>query len=318
MVHGNAILAGLSSAEATERLRQHGTNLIAASHRRSLALEFLSRFRNPLVLLLLAASAISFMTGDATSFYVISAIIFLSVTLDFAQEYRAERALEKLRESVSCTATLLRDGIAVELPLREVVPGDVAFLRAGDVIPADGVLLEARDLFVNQALLTGEPFPVEKHLHAPPDAKVADLDAAPQAVFMNTSVVSGTARMLVNRTGAGTRLAGIARQLTAYAGPNPLEEGSRHFGMLILRMTLLLVLFVLLVNAFLHRAWLESFMFSVALAVGLTPELMPMIVTVSLARGALRMARKNVIILISSAAASRCCWMRLMGRRAAC
>jgi P-type Mg2+ transporter len=298
MADNNASMDGLSSVEAAERLRHHGANLIAASHRRSLVMEFLSRFRNPLVLLLLAASVISFVTGDATSFYVIVAIIFLSVTLDFAKEYRAERAIEKLRESVSCTATLLRDGVAVELPLRDVVPGDVALLRAGDVIPADGVLLEARDLFVNQALLTGGPFPVEKQAQGTPEPEptLADLDAAPQALFMNTSVVSGTARMRVLRTGSGTRLAGIARQLTAYAGPNPLEEGSRHFGMLILRMTLLLVLFVLLVNAYLQRAWLESFMFSVALAVGLTPELLPMIVTVSLARGALRMARIGVII----------------------
>ncbi len=296
MADGNASAVGLSSAEAAERLHHHGPNLIAASRRRSLALEFLSCFRNPLVLLLLAASAVSLFTGDATSFYVISAIIILSVALDFAQEYRAERAIEKLRESVSCTATLLRDGVAVELPLRDVVPGDVALLRAGDVIPADGELLEARDLFVNQALLTGEPFPVEKHAQGTAQPAVADLDAAPHALFMNTSVVSGTARMRVSRTGSGTRLAGIARQLTQYAGPNPLEEGSRHFGILILRMTLLLVLFVLLVNAFLHRAWLESFMFSVALAVGLTPELLPMIVTVSLARGALRMARIGVII----------------------
>lgn len=239
MDDAHARVEGLSSAAAAEQLRRHGPNLITASRRRSLAIEFLSRFRNPLVLLLLVASAISFLTGDATSSYVISTIVFLSVTLDFAQEYRAERAIEKLRESVSCTATLLRDGVAVELPLRDVVPGDVALLRAGDIIPADGVLLQARDLFVNQALLTGEPFPVEKHSDGTQSkpAEGAAEDTVPHTVFMNTTVVSGTGRMLVQRTGSGTRLAGIARQLTVYAGPNPLEEGSRHFGLLILRMT---------------------------------------------------------------------------------
>ncbi len=297
----NSGAGGLATADARQRLQRHGPNQPAPHRRRLLAAEFLSRFRNPLVVLLLAASVMSFITGDAASSYVIGVIIVLSVSLDFAQEYRAERAIDKLRESVSCTATLLRDGVAVERPLRDVVPGDVALLRAGDIVPADGVLLEARDLFVNQALLTGEPFPVEKHASVAQSVPVvatplAEDDAVPHAVFMNTSVVSGTARMLVCQTGSDTRLAGIAQQLTGHAGPNPLEEGSRRFGLLILRMTLLLVLFVLLVNAALHRAWLESFMFSVALAVGLTPELLPMIVTVSLARGALRMAHKGVII----------------------
>lgn len=284
----------LSSLEAAGLLRQHGPNAIAVSHRQVLVLEFLARFRNPLVLLLLAVSVIALVTGDAVSFYVISAIMILSVSLDFAQKYRAERTIEKLRESVSCTATVLRDGKAVELPLRDVVPGDVALLRAGDMVPTDGVLMEARDLFVNQAQLTGEPFPVEKQGRGAARAADVDpdaaLDARPGAVFMNTSVVSGTALMRVTHTGRSTRLAGIAHQLTVYAGPNPLEESSRHFCMLIMRMTLLLLLIVLLVNAFLHRAWLESFMFSVALAVGLTPELLPLIVTVSPARGAMRMA----------------------------
>jgi P-type Mg2+ transporter len=162
MEHLNSSPEGLSSAEAAARLIHFGPNLIHAERKRALLLQFLAKFRNPLVILLLTASALSAFTGDAVSFFIISAIVLASVTLDFVQEYRAGQAAESLRQSVAVRGQVLREGKPLEIPLAEMVPGDVALLAAGNVVPCDGRVLEARDFFVNQALLTGEPFPVEK------------------------------------------------------------------------------------------------------------------------------------------------------------
>ena len=153
---------GLNSAEAAARLTQFGPNLIHGERKRALVLQFLTKFRNPLVIILLIASALSAFTGDAASFFIIATIVIISVTLDFVQEYRAGRAAERLRQSVAVRGQVLRDGKPVEIPLAELVPGDVALLTAGDLVPCDGRVLEAKDFFVNQALLTGEPYPVEK------------------------------------------------------------------------------------------------------------------------------------------------------------
>ena len=153
---------GLSSAEAAARLAQYGPNLIHGERKRALVLQFLTKFRNPLVIILLTASALSAFTGDVASFFIISTIILISTTLDFVQEYRAGQAAARLRESVAVRGKVLRDGKPVEIPLAELVPGDVALLTAGDLIPCDGRVLEAKDFFVNQALLTGEPYPVER------------------------------------------------------------------------------------------------------------------------------------------------------------
>ena len=286
---------GLKSEEAATRLARYGPNVFTTHRQRALFLEFLARFRNPLVILLLAASGISALTGEVTSFFIISLIVLMSVTLDFIQEHRAGQAAERLKQSVAVRVAALRDGKTQEVPVGEVVPGDVVLLSAGDLVPADGRVLEAKDFFVNQALLTGEPYPVEKHPGdtAEPEATVGN---AANAVFMGTSVISGTARVLVCRTGPHTALGEIAETLSNRAPQTAFERGTHDFGLLILRLTLLLVLFVLLVNAYFHRPWLESFLFAVALAVGLTPELLPMVVSVTLARGALRMAEKKVIV----------------------
>ncbi len=281
---------GLTSAEARARLARYGPNVVAPHRPRRLALEFLARFRNPLVLLLLAASAVAALTGEVTSFGIIAVIVVLSVTLDFLQEHRAGRAAERLKASVAVRATVLRDGVACEIPVAELVPGDVVRLAAGDLVPADGRVLEARDFFVNQALLTGEPYPVEKHARASPD------DDGASAVSMGTSVVSGTAVVEIERTGARTALGDIAATVSARAPVTAFEQGTQAFGLFVMRLTILLVLAVILVNAALRRPWLESFLFALALAVGLTPELLPMIVSVCLARGALRMAGKKVIV----------------------
>src|SRR5512136_1769124 len=278
---------GLSSAEAALRLTRFGPNLIHGERKRALILQFLAKFKNPLVIILLTASALSAFTGDATSFLII-------VTLDFVQEYRAGQAADRLRQSVAVRGQVLRDGKLLEIPLAEMVPGDVALLAAGDLVPCDGRVLEAKDFFVNQALLTGEAFPVEKSPVELPEE--TDVLAAGNTVLLGTSVISGTARVLMCRTGQNTELGEIADTLLAKVPPTDFELGTHRFGLLIMRMTILLVLFVLLVNAFFHRPWLESFLFAVALAVGLTPELLPMVVSVTLSRGALRMAADKVIV----------------------
>ena len=285
---------GLSSAEAALRLAQFGPNLIHAERKRALILQFLAKFRNPLVIILLTASALSAFTGDAASFFIISTIVLISVSLDFVQEYRAGQAAERLRQSVAVRGQVLREGKPLEIPLAEMVPGDVALLTAGDLVPCDGRVLEAKDFFVNQALLTGEPFPVEKAPGELPEE--SDILTAGNTVLLGTSVISGTAKVLMCRTGQNTELGEIADTLVAKAPPTAFEQGTQRFGFLIMRMTVLLVLFVLLINAFFHRPWLESFLFAVALAVGLTPELLPMVVSVTLSRGALRMAANKVIV----------------------
>jgi Mg2+-importing ATPase len=291
----NVAPSGLSSSEAADRLKQFGPNVMRPPKKRGLALQFLSRFKNPLVIILLIASAVSAFTGDVTSFLIIGSIVIMSVTLDFIQEHRAGKAAEELRQSVAIRVQALRDGKSIEIPAATLAPGDVVLLSAGDLIPGDGRVLAAKDFFVKQALLTGEPYPIEKFQRDLPDAG-QDMADAVNSVFMGTSVVSGSATVLICRTGPNTALGEISDSLTTKAPPTSFEQGTQRFGLLIMRFTILLVLFVLLANAFFHRPWLESFLFAVALAVGLTPELLPMIVSVTLARGAMRMAKKKVIV----------------------
>ncbi|BCK87351.1 magnesium-transporting ATPase, P-type 1 [Sideroxyarcus emersonii] len=287
--------AGLSGTEARARLARFGPNLFRERAEKPLLLQFLTRFKNPLVIILLVASAVSAFTGELTNFIIISCIVLMSVTLDFVQEYRANAAAEKLKLSVSLRASVLRDGTPQDVAVSRVVPGDVVLLEAGDLIPADGRVIEAHDFFVKQALLTGESYPVEKKPGALPDT-ATELQEATNAVFMGTSVISGSARMLVVKTGTTTAIGEIADSISRPSLPTSFEIGTRRFGMLIMRLTFLMVMFVLLVNTFFHKPWLESFLFAVALAVGLTPELLPMVVSVTLSRGAMRMARQHMIV----------------------
>jgi P-type Mg2+ transporter len=289
------LATGLSGAEAKARLAKYGPNLFRERKKKSPLLQYLTRFKNPLVIILLVASAVSAFTGEVTNFIIISCIVILSVTLDFVQEYRANAAAEKLRQSVSVRAIVMRDDKPLEVAATRVVPGDVVLLSAGDLIPADGRVLEAQDFFVKQALLTGESYPVEKRPGPLPDT-ATDLQEATNAVFMGTSVISGSARILVVKTGAVTAIGEIADSISRPSAPTSFEIGARRFGMLIMRVTVLMVMFVLLVNTLFHKPWLESFLFAVALAVGLTPELLPMVVSVTLSRGALRMAKKHMIV----------------------
>ena len=286
---------GLSSAEIAARRLRYGPNILEERLRLSLPRKFLSRFRNPLVLILLVAAAISALTGDLASFIIIATIVLMSAVLDTVQEYRAEEAADHLKVSVALKEQVMRDGQEVTVLGRDLVPGDVVLLAAGDLVPADGRLLEARDFFVDEALLTGESYPAEKHAR---DAGVdsPEVAEATNAAFMGSSVMSGSARLMVCRTGLATQLGQISSSLRRAPPPSALDLGTHRFGMLIVRFTEILVLFVLLINLLFHRPWLESFLFAVALAVGLTPELLPMIVSVTLARGAIRMAKAQVIV----------------------
>ncbi|MGN6514670.1 MAG: magnesium-translocating P-type ATPase, partial [Rhizomicrobium sp.] len=285
---------GLASAVADARLAAAGPNRIADAPQRRLIWEFARRFRNPLVLVLLFAAALAAGTGDPASFVIITGIVMSSVLLDFVQEQRAQIAVEKLRERVALMTSVCRDDRGVSIRATQLVPGDVIALTAGDLVPADCRLLVAKDLFVNQSLLTGESYPAEKDVNAP--ESIESVAVPKSAVFMGSSVVTGTASALVVHTGSRTMLGGIAGSLRREPPPTAFALGLRDFSMLIVRLTVLLVLFVLLINLLFHRPPLESFLFALALAVGLTPELLPMIVSVTLAHGALRMAEKQVIV----------------------
>ena len=286
---------GQTSQEAASRLLRYGANDATAPKRAAAWLRFAQRFANPLILVLLLASALSAATGDVASFVIVVAIVVMSILLDFVQESRAQNAIDALRAQVALRADVLRDGTATNLPVAQLVPGDVVTLAAGDLIPADGALLACRDLFINQALLTGESYPVEKCLaeRGNPTAAITD---AQNVLLAGTSVVSGRASMLVCRTAKETALGKIADTLIAKPPPNSFEIGLRKFSMLILRIVLVLVLLVMAESMAFHRPWLNSLLFALALAVGLTPALLPMIMTISLARGAVRMADAKVIV----------------------
>lgn len=284
---------GLSAQEASARLAQHGPNEISQTKRRHLLADFFRRLANPLVAILLVASAIAGATGDRVSFAIIVSIVMLSTILDLVQERRAEATAEALKRSIALTARTLRDGEPQELPVGQLVPGDIVLLAAGDLVPADGIVLAANAAQVNQAMLTGEPYPVEKRPDVAPSASLSD---ACNALLHGSSVIGGTATMLVVETGAGTRFGAIAKSLSDDQPPTAFERGLHKLGILIVRLTVFLVLFVLLAHLALGRPPLQAFLFAMALAVGLTPELLPMIVTVALARGAQRMARAKVVV----------------------
>jgi Mg2+-importing ATPase len=222
-------------------------------------------------------------------------MVFISVVLDFFQEYKAGKAAEKLKQSVALRVTTLRNNKKEEILTSKLVPGDIVFLEAGDLVPADGYIIQAEDFFVNQSILTGETFPVQKDPKAL-DTKNTTLESAKNAVFMGTSVVSGYAKVLVCKTANKTILGNISDILKTEPPPSSFHTSTKNFGYFIMRLTILLVFFVLIVNLFLHRSWLESLLFALALAVGMTPEFMTVSISIALAQSALRMAKKKVIV----------------------
>jgi len=257
--------------------------------------QLLALFLNPLVIILLIAAVASAFLGEAIDAYIIVTIVLLGVAINFTQTYRSQRAIERLRDQATPTATVLRDGGWREVLRREVVPGEVIRLSAGDMVPADARLLHSRDLYVQQAALTGESMPVEKEV-SPGRQDAAASPESPGMVFLGTSVVSGTATALVWATGARTAFGGIAERLAMRPPETEFQRGIRQFALLIMRAVFFLVLFILIVSIALHHDAFQSMLFAVALAVGLTPEFLPMITSITLARSALKMASRKVIV----------------------
>lgn len=286
--------AGLSTVEVQRRLLQYGTNEVANERSTPWLVVLLRNFKDPLSLLLLVLGVVSYATGDAKATVLITIMVVLSITLRFVQEIRADKAAEKLKAMVRTTATVTRGGATKEIPLKLVVPGDVVHLSAGDMVPADVRLIESRDLFINQATLTGESLPVEKH--APPQSDLRTPLDAQNLCFMGTDVESGTASALVLSTGRETYFGSLAANVASPRELTSFDIGVNRFTWLIIRFIFVMVPLVFVVNWVSKGDWLEAFLFAMAVAVGLTPELLPVIVTVNLSKGALDMSRRKVIV----------------------
>ena len=288
-------LSGLSHVEADSRVKQYGLNEVAREKRQSAVARLLSNVKNPLVILLTALGVISFLTGDQRATVVIFVMVLLGVVLRFYQELRADDAAEKLEAMVSTTATVVRDGKESELPLKQLVPGDIIRLAAGDMVPADVRVLSAKDLFLNQATLTGEALPVEKKADPVSQEGQNPLELS-NLCFMGSNAESGAATAVVIHTGNQTYFGSLATSIVGQRQLTSFDKGVNQFTWLMIRFIAVMVPAVFLINGLSKHNWVEAFLFALAVAVGLTPEMLPMIVTVNLSKGALAMARKKVIV----------------------
>lgn len=286
--------AGLNTLEAQRRLEQYGLNVLETRAEVTPLRLFLKQFRSPIVLILLFATAVSAITQEWIDAVIILAIVMGSALLSFFQEYSAGNAAAKLREQLTLKTTVLREGQLQSLPVEQVVPGDVVQLSAGSLIPADGVLLEATDFYVNQAVLTGETFPVEKR--PGPVAAAAGLPERTNCVFMGTNVRSGSATALIVQTGAATVFGQVAKRLVVRPPETEFERGINRLGYMLTRVMFILVFLVFAINVLFHKPVLDSLLFSIALAVGLTPQLLPAIISITLSKGSQRMAADGVIV----------------------
>ncbi len=286
---------GLTSEQAAVRLAEHGPNSLARDQRPGFALMLWRSILNPLVVLLAVLATVSFSTGDPRAGTVMVLMIVLSVGLRLYQEAKADSAAAKLKAMISVSATALRDGSPQEVPLAHLVPGDVVQLAAGDMIPGDVRLIQAKDLFVSQGSLTGESFPIEKHTVETAGAAVAPLDL-PTIAFLGTSVESGAATAVVVATGKETYLGGMAESLSVQPPQTAFDRDISRFTWLLLRFMFVMVPLVFVINGLTKGSWTQAFFFAVAVAVGLTPEMLPMIVTVCLSKGAVAMGKKKVIV----------------------
>jgi Mg2+-importing ATPase len=285
---------GLTSADAKRRLDRDGPNVLQPRKRGSELFLLLGQFKSPLILILLFAAALSSFLHDATDALIILGIVLASGMLGFWQERGAAHAVDKLLAVVQTKATALRDGAQQEIPVAEVVPGDVVFLSAGKSIPGDCLVLESKDLFLDEATLTGETYPVAKKTGT--TAPDAPLGQRANTLFMGTHVVSGSAAAVVVRTGTTTEFGKVAERLRLRSPETEFERGVRRFGYLLMEVTLVLVIAIFAINVYFQRPVLEAFIFSLAVAVGLTPQLLPAIISINLAHGAKRMARGQVIV----------------------
>lgn len=285
---------GLSSEAAAQRLADYGANLLKPQKRSNVLTLLLAQFKSPIILILLFATGLSFVLRDPVNALIILSIVLVSGLLGFWQEHSATNAVEKLLAVVQIKAKVLRDGSPREIPVQEVVPGDIVILGAGDVVPGDCLIAETKDLFVDEATLTGETYPVEKSVGVL--AADTPLGKRTNSLWMGTHVVSGSAKALVATTGTQTEFGKVSERLKLRPQETEFERGIRRFGYFLMEVTLILVIAIFAINVYLVRPVLDSLLFSLALAVGLTPQLLPAIISVNLARGAKRMAAAKVIV----------------------
>ena len=285
---------GLSSDEARQRLTRYGSNLLNSQRRSNVLTLLLAQFESPLILILLFATGLSFFFHDPVNALIILAIVLASGLLGFSQEHGATKAVEKLLAMVQVKTTVLRDGSEHEIPVEEIVPGDIVILSAGNIVPGDCLLAESKDLFVDEATLTGETYPVEKSV----GVLAADtaLGLRTNVLWMGTHVVSGNAKVLIVKTGKQTEFGKVSERLRLRPPETDFQRGIRQFGYFLMEVTLVLVVAIFAINVYLARPVLESLLFSLALAVGLTPQLLPAIISINLAHGAKRMAAAKVIV----------------------
>ena len=288
-------LGGLTASEVETRLEQYGLNEVAKEKRQSVLMRLIDNVKNPLVILLSVLGIVSYLTEDIRAAGVIFIMVILGIVLRFVQEMRADNAAEKLRAMVKTTATVLRDGEKQEIPLKAIVPGDIVLLSAGDMVPADVRVLTAKDLFLNQATLTGESMPVEKTT-APTPATVENPLEMNSICFLGSNVESGTAMAVAVQTGKDTYFGSLAASIVGQRQLTSFDKGVNGFTWLMIGFMAIMVPLVFLFNGVSKGNWVEAFLFALAVAVGLTPEMLPMIVTVNLSKGAIAMSRKKVIV----------------------
>jgi P-type Mg2+ transporter len=285
---------GLSSEEARQRLARYGSNLLKPQKRSDVLTLLLAQFKSPLILILFFATGLSFFLRNPVDAFIILTIVLVSGLLGFWQEHSATNAVEKLLAIVQIKASVLRDGGPKEIPVEEIVPGDIIILNAGDIVPGDCLVDESKDLFIDEATLTGETYPVEKSVAVL--AAETPLGQRTNALWMGTHMVSGSAKALVISTGKETEFGKVSERLKLRPQETDFEQGIRRFGYFLMEVTLVLVIAIFAINVYLARPVLDSFLFSLALAVGLTPQLLPAIISINLAHGAKRMAQAKVIV----------------------
>lgn len=285
---------GLTESEANRRLKIYGSNTLQAKKKSSELSLLLAQFKSPIIMLLIFAALLSLYLHDTVEATLILVIISISGLLGFWQERGARDAVDKLLAVVQVKAAVQRDGHERDVPLEDIVPGDIVLLNAGDIIPGDSRIIQSKDLFANEATLTGETYPAEKVRGVLPED--TPLARRTNCLFMGTSIVSGTAKAVVVHTGKDTEFGKVSERLELRQSETEFERGVRRFGYLLLEVTLLLVMAIFAINVYLSRPIIESFLFSLALAVGLTPQLLPAIISINLAHGARRMANHKVIV----------------------
>jgi Mg2+-importing ATPase len=290
----NTTAQGLTSEEANQRIKRFGSNQLNSKKDTGNIRLFVAQFKSSIILILLFATGLSFYLHDRVDAAIILTIVLISGCLGFWQEKGAANAIKQLLAMVQINVNVLRDGTAIETALEKLVPGDLVILKAGDVIPGDCLLVESDNLFVDEAILTGESYPVEKLPGVLPTDTA--LSQRTNALWMSTHVQSGSAKALVVATGQSTEFGKLSLRIKLKAPETDFERGIRRFGYLLMEVTLLLVIIIFAVNVYLAKPVMDSFLFALALAVGLTPQLLPAIISINLAHGAKRMAEQKVIV----------------------